>query len=67
MKYMDVSLKDKVTVKNLIRSVEDLIKKNPNLARTMTVQLPVKTVDQGGQAPKKYGKAFTLTELKANL
>jgi hypothetical protein len=41
MKYMDVSLKNKVTVKNLVRSVEDIIKKNPDLAKTMTVQLPV--------------------------
>jgi hypothetical protein len=64
---MEISLNNKPNVKNLVRSVEAIIKKNPDLERNMTVQLPVKTIHTADEAPKKYGKAFSLTELKNNL
>lgn len=64
---MDVSLMNKPTVKNLVRSVDAIIKENPNLARNISVQLPIKTIHTSDEAPKKYGKAFSLAELKNNL
>lgn len=67
MKYMEVSLgNNKATVKNLVRSVDAIIKENPDLARNMTVQLPIKTI-YTDEAPKKYGRAFSISELKNNL